>query len=921
MRAHRQDWPDARHHVYNRGRRREPIFEGEDARGLFLSLLSRLPDRYGIRIHGFALMPNHYHLLLQSDGNLSRAMQWFGGEFVRRLNSRRSGWDGSIYKGRFQNEVVREDAYWRYLLAYVHLNPVRAGLAPDAAAAPWTSYLDYVERSRKRSWLHTDEQLALHGSTSNLVDFHQLVQTARDHGPLGVPSTDHEHAVRLSLAGATVPQIAHALQRPASSVRRWVNTPPRKPSWKPCAFADPADVRPPTPPSPAASPSAKDGRCDEPGSVRSRSSHEPVSDSRTPMKLTGRILHLVDDAATVQAQLDGSDAEPGPEDDYVYGVNTDAIISGRACTLGYTPEVLGPYFLENFLDTVEESAIADGGFQVVVGGHAYGSGSSREVAVVAHEGAGIELVVADSFQRIFQENMVYSGMPFTTDRTVLERLQAGEDVDLDALSADLPPFFRAVAEAGGLMKYGTQLMAGAIEPTYETSPAPRPMNIAEKIIAARTWTGGEDGIPSVRPGDQVLARCGFRGMHEYTTGMVVALYQDEWGAEPMYEPELVAAFEDHFVLISHEAVPDAAKKARLAPAMRLTDEMVEAAKANGIRLHGPGRDLPPGVCHRVVVEQYAEPGDIVVLTDSHSPTAGVLNAFAFGVGSTAMAFALRTGLIPVTVPKVVRVEVTGTPSGGLSPKDLILHLIGDPYFREEHWRELPTDTCIIEFGGPGLEQWDVDELSVLTNMTVEGGLMTGVVEPNDAIVAFLKARRGIDLSDKLVQADDGAEYARVLKVDLAEVPLTIATPGDSRNRAPLDDHTDVRVDNVVIASCTGGSLADLRAAANVLRGRDLASGVRLTVTPSSTLVAQQAEEEGLLNLFRKIGAIVTEPGCGSCIGNGPGIPLPGETTASTTNRNFARRMGAPGPVYLVSPAVAAASAITGKLTDPRHAQD
>ena len=149
------------------------------------------------------------------------------------------------------------------------------------------------------------------------------------------------------------------------------------------------------------------------------------------------------------------------------------------------------------------------------------------------------------------------------------------------------------------------------------------------------------------------------------------------------------------------------------------------------------------------------------------------------------------------------------------------------------------------------------------------------------------------------------------------MPLTVATPGDSRNRAPLSTHVDVAIHNVVIASCTGGSLADLRAAADVLRGHHIAKGVRLTVTPSSADVADDAEKEGLLTLFRDLGAVVTPPGCGSCIGNGPGIPLDGETTASTTNRNFARRMGGPGPVYLVSPAVAAASAITGKLTDPR----
>ena len=538
---------------------------------------------------------------------------------------------------------------------------------------------------------------------------------------------------------------------------------------------------------------------------------------------------------------------------------------------------------------------------------------------MAHQGAGIELVVADSFQRIFQENMVYSGMPFTTDRSVLDRLVAGESVEVGELFVRLPPFFRAVAEAGGLMPYGTALLAGSVRPTYATDGPGRPMNIAEKLIARRTWRGQgqDDGIAGVQPGDQVLCRASFRGMHEYTTGMVMALYREAWGDAPMDRPEQVAAFEDHFVLIAHDAVPDFAKSARLAPAMQLTEEMVAATEANGIRLHGPGRALPPGVCHRVVVEDYALPGDIVVLTDSHSPTAGVLNAFAFGVGSTAMAFALRTGLIPVTVPKVVRVEITGSARGVLSPKDLILHLIGDPYFREEHWRDGPTDTCIIEFGGPGLAQWSVDELSVLTNMTVEGGLMTGVVEPCEPIVAFLEERRGIDVTDRLVHPDPQASYARTLTVDLDQVPLTVATPGDSRNRAPLQDHTDVAVQNVVIASCTGGSLADLRAAADVLRGHRLAQGIRLTVTPSSARVAADAESEGLLALFRDLGAVVTPPGCGSCIGNGPGIPLPGETTASTTNRNFARRMGAPGPVYLVSPAVAAATAVTGQLTDPR----
>src|SRR5688572_1311902 len=188
------------------------------------------------------------------------------------------------------------------------------------------------------------------------------------------------------------------------------------------------------------------------------------------MKLRGRILWLTDDPDLLRQQLAGEDLACGARTapPLHFAVNTDAMINGAACTLGYTGDILGPYFLQNFKDTVAVDTVRTGGFQVVVGGDAYGSGSSREVAVVAHQGAGIELVVARSFQRIFQENMVYAGLPFTTDFSVIDRLRAGEDVDLAALGQALPPFFRAVSEAGGLMRYGTKVLAGELQPTYRT---------------------------------------------------------------------------------------------------------------------------------------------------------------------------------------------------------------------------------------------------------------------------------------------------------------------------------------------------------------------------------------------------------------------------------------------------------------------
>ena len=278
------------------------------------------------------------------------------------------------------------------------------------------------------------------------------------------------------------------------------------------------------------------------------------------MKLSGRILAMADDATVLKQQLEGEDY-PGTELALHYGVNTDAMISGRACTLGYTPEILGPYFLENFKEVVGLSSVKDGGFQVIVGGDAYGTGSSREAAVVAHQGAGIELVIAKSFQRIFQENMVYAGLPFTTDFGVIERLQSGEDIPIEEFHHALPPFFREVALRGGLLDYGKAWLAGELTPWYDVNLEGARLSVVEKIIARKAWRGGAGfGIASVSAGDQVLCAVAFRGMHEYTAGMCMALYKEAFGMAPVTQPEQVAVFEDHFVLIDEDTVPQNVKE-------------------------------------------------------------------------------------------------------------------------------------------------------------------------------------------------------------------------------------------------------------------------------------------------------------------------------------------------------------------------
>ncbi len=639
-----------------------------------------------------------------------------------------------------------------------------------------------------------------------------------------------------------------------------------------------------------------------------------------------KIFYYTEDSSLIRDQIEGRPFVHRHEP-LAFGVSTDTIINGAACTLGYTEEILGPHFLVGKGDVIHEGEVQQGRFAVVVGGPSYGSGSSREVAVVAHRGAGIRLVVAQSFERIFRENMTFDRLYHTTDMTVMTRLLGGETIDLDTLMEDqLSGLYRSVFFGGGLLEFGKGIVVGHAELPYrESGRTLRPMTIAEKILASKavvTDRPHRRGLTSVTPGEQLLVYADFLGMHEYTGGHVRSLYEKAFGHQPIHAGVTVRGFNDHFVLIGHEDVPAAVKQKRLQSARNLAVELNEFCQEHAIPMHGPGGQLASGVCHRLVVEEYAMPGDILALTDSHTPTSGVMNCFAYGLGSTAIALGLGTGMIPVTVPKTVRIWIEGRdPHKLLTPKDLILHIIGDPYFREMKWKTSPGDTVIMQFGGPALENFTVDELSVLTNMTVEGSATTGVVEPNDAIVRFLTRRRDMnedDIRRRLVYPDPDAEYEHVYRIDLKDVPVTVATPGDSRNRKPITAVKGTRIDHVVVVSCTGASLEDLRQVGAAIRGKKKSDRVRMVVTPSSDRVAAEAEHEGLLSLFKTFGAIVTDPGCGSCIGNGPGISMEGTVTASTSNRNFSGRMGANGDVFLVSPFVAGIAACTGELTDPRE---
>jgi 3-isopropylmalate/(R)-2-methylmalate dehydratase large subunit len=309
----------------------------------------------------------------------------------------------------------------------------------------------------------------------------------------------------------------------------------------------------------------------------------------------------------------------------------------------------------------------------------------------------------------------------------------------------------------------------------------------------------------------------------------------------------------------------------------------------------------------------------IVGTDSHTCTSGVMGAFAFGVGFTEYANALRTRDIALVVPPTVRYEFVGQRPAGLMAKDVILHLLAQPFIADGS-----SIGVVFEFGGPGLADWPLDELAVLTNMAVEGRAMTGIVEPQPAIRAHLAEHYGLaeDEIERLMAAarpDPSAEYAARFEIDLAALEPMVALPGDPCNGVPLSTVGTVALDKGFIGSCTGGKLEDLRAAAAVLRGQRVADGVQLYVEAASRAVYEQAQREGLADVFLAAGAqAFLEAACGACGGSGPGMAeSEDEVIISSTNRNFVGRMGQGNrQTYLANPAVVAASAVLGRIGAP-----
>ena len=316
-----------------------------------------------------------------------------------------------------------------------------------------------------------------------------------------------------------------------------------------------------------------------------------------------------------------------------------------------------------------------------------------------------------------------------------------------------------------------------------------------------------------------------------------------------------------------------------------------------------------GIEHALLPEKgLVVAGDVVIGADSHTCTYGALGAFSTGVGSTDMAAGMATGKAWFKVPSAIKFVLTGKPAKWVSGKDVILHIIG----------MIGVDGALyksMEFAGDGIQYLSMDDRFAITNMAIEAGGKNGIFPVDEAAIEYMKEHSTREY--KVFEADEDAVYDEVYTIDLSELKPTVAFPHLPENTRTIDEVGDVKIDQVVIGSCTNGRIEDLRIAAKVLDGKHVAKGVRCIIIPATQKIYLQAIEEGLMSIFIKAGAAVSTPTCGPCLGGHMGILAKGERAIATTNRNFVGRMGHPeSEVYLSSPAVAAASAITGKITNP-----
>ncbi|MBK6940718.1 MAG: aconitate hydratase [Planctomycetes bacterium] len=635
-----------------------------------------------------------------------------------------------------------------------------------------------------------------------------------------------------------------------------------------------------------------------------------------------RVLFLTKDTNLVRRQLAGElnlRMKDVRAEDLLDDINTDVMTPAWVC-FRHRPEDIALDAYAGLLDAAGQRvfgtrALLDGNFEVIVSGQRKGTGSSRETAAQCEKWSGIGLAVAHSFAPIHARNNINLGQLMGSYEQ-LARLQAGEAIPLEEFTAHFDPVTRAILESGGLFPFSEQVKKGVIK-VPAPSTMPQPLTMAEKILRTKL-VNGDPKHTSVQPGDCLLVKVDGGYSHEFTTAQVHDFLIREYG--PNYRvqnPSKFAVFEDHLYYA------DGVK--RMVPFLpqiqTLRDLQREFQRHTGVRDYSVKNGVSPGICHQVAREQFVDPGDFIQATDSHTCMGGGSNALTWGVGATEYAGLVYAGFTFVIVPESIRFELTGALRPGVTAKDVILFIL-----REYATKELTLDR-VMEFGGPGLATLDMDERATLTNMATECAAKSGVCEGDERTAQWIAKRRATSpesVAAKFVAPDRGARYhGGVHTIDLGSIEPMVATPGDPTYGVEIATLKDVKIDIAYAGSCTAGKETDVDFYAQVLRealaaGKRVATGVRMIIQFGSESVQRYARERGYLDVFAQAGVEVINPGCGACIGCGPGVSDTKEqVTVSAINRNFTGRSG-PGQLYLASPTTVAASAVAGRIVAYRE---
>jgi len=659
------------------------------------------------------------------------------------------------------------------------------------------------------------------------------------------------------------------------------------------------------------------------------------------VRLQGRILFLTEDPALIKRQLAGEDLpwdtknlgnNPKLRDD----ISTDEITPAHYCF--YFDETLGeiPYLGLKCgnVTPIGRGDVKRGGFVCAVSGKRRGKGSSREQSPYAEMCAGIGVVIAENIERIYKQNCQNLGLLTSTNFSLIDRIRRGEEIPLSEFTAGEDEITRQVIEYGGLFPFNAARMQGKVflppidaagdaRNAGKSARATPSMTLAEKIFARHMINEkGEVGVPSVKPGDTGFAGADLRFSHEYVTPMAAIFFERYVGKDAkVNDPASIIFFRDHLTFLDEVISEEKKKLGLLDLATQLKLKQQDFAAKQGIKLHGELTDRKgsEGICHSIVLESYALPGQLNIGSDSHTPHVGAIGCVAFGIGTTDVFNSWITKDVRVKVPESVRIVIRGRKHANVTAKDFILKILSLDYVRSGK-----ALAKVMEYAGEAIEDLSVDERATMTNMAAEIGGFTGIVAPDRKAVDFLVERRGMDRSKAEAMiaglySDPGAQCAHVIELDAAEIGPMVATPGDPGNGKYIRElYTPVPVEIAYGGTCTAGKNEDMDMYALVLadalkHGKRVAESCKFYIQFGSQETRDYCVRRGYLETFRKAGAQVIEPSCGACINAGPGVSTrPDQVVISAQNRNFPGRSG-PGQMYLASPLTVAASAVAGYI--------